>query len=331
MTNLEIERVDGAEESPESVMADLRVAMADKLSDDLVGNSVKKLLATAEMVVEINPDYADMVYSIVLQGKLGETEITPLMGRYHISELYEKRMRLLEILQEDKALAETLVNQHIAGFHATKSGSLWGILHHGALLSAAEARLRGQILSTGERTFSPREGQPTISFADWRHRKSIDRYAGKTHPLELSELEKTRKEMIDAAKTLNPSSKNILDTNLMLGADDIQKLVDYVLANPNSKEAELIIENFPIVFGVDIEGLPSCERINWTSEPDSIKTKVIEIAPGDIRGEFLISGKELPLSRVPAVGVPAERIEGVKALFAQHNLQPLVFDIKLVR
>jgi hypothetical protein len=263
------------------------------------------------------------------EGSLGGHEIPPLLGRWGGADREKKVIRFLEIYDQDPELAKIIAEQEIAGFHGTRSASLWGILKHDAILSAAEASLRGQPAISGERMYSEEGGQKSISFADWRRPDTIGSYAGtRAAPLTIDDLlnrrDLRREAAIEAARQWG--EKHPFAHNSRAVAEDLQKQIEAFRADPNSEEALLTLANFPIAFGVSTKDM----ELAAGAKAKGDSPRVLATVKSDIPGEFALMTSQLSLGYIPMVAVPAKYIDQVQAIFNKHNKKIAVIDLELI-
>ena len=269
------------------------------------------------------------VLDIVIHERLQGTEIVEMMGKWNFREAFDKRAKILDIYKSDTEGAEVIVSQQVAGFHGSRSGSLWGVLDHQGLLSAGEARRRGQILSSGERTFSGKDGQAFISFADLRSSHSIRQYAGESEQdVSIEELEERAAQYYDAASqrsTEQWSEDHPYSYNAKLIASDIRQQISYIKDNPDSIEADLMLHDFPVAYGVSVASYEVVPTVL-----DKKKGAVVARAPSDINGEFLVMDDHVGIANIPVIAVPSDRISQVEQLVKERKLELKVMDIDLL-
>ena len=301
--------------------------MPIKFGAERIGDVAAGLLALEDPSVEKD------VWEIIEQNSLDGVELSPIFGKSAAGDKRHKQAVLLTIYKQNPETARLLVHENIGGFHGSRSGSLWGVLQHDGLLSAQEARGRGQILSTGERTFSSQNGQASISFGDWREPKTINRYAGAKG--QRVSIEQLQQEAAMTESSLNKSLTNWGEDhpftyNSKLQLQDLQEQIKLIIAHPDSIEAELILDNFPITYGITINGFDRVETENQLPKDDPIKNTILERVRSDIEGEFMVIDQKISLDSLPVVAVPQDQINRVQELFKQHNKQIAVIDIALL-
>jgi hypothetical protein len=310
-------------------------ALEKQLSDTYfsIRQSAEKLHGFAKDLVSQGDETAIRdVTEIVSNKTLDGVEITKWYGTGSVGNSSLKLARLLYVYEQDPRAARLLVGNHIGGFHGSRSGSLWGVLTQGGLLSAEEARSVGQRVSTGERAYSPEGGQPTISFADWRASDSIRRYAGTAAaPMTVEDIVRGKRELEDDyaenhamfgdQHPFTYNSKHLIET--------AQAEIDFLREHPDSLEAQLLLANFPIAYGIDVSRYESMETYPEAVRAGKTKDTIVERV-SDIDGEFMFFGGRIPLSGLPVIAVPAERIKEVATLFAEHDRGVRVIDIDLL-
>lgn len=292
-------------------------------------DGISLLKKTALNAVRKKPEVSLQIMEIALKETLHGYSIPEVLGKWRTGDEEAKAAQLIIIYLADPKLAELIVGRNILGFHGTRSGALVSILKNGALLSAEEARSNGVGLVTGERSYSPAESQPTISFSDWREPKSIFEYSGssaKNTTLEQleSDLIELNKEMENAKKYL--SGKYL--ANYINMRDDLANKIDYIKNNPNSVESELMLSDFPIAFAFSGDE----NDVHYETIYDVKNTEgdcIIERASSDIPGEFLIKAPRVPLERVPAIATTSEHMKQLRTIldkFAYTNIKVVNLD-----
>lgn len=282
-----------------------------------------KILASADATL------ANEVAEVVVNQSLDGVPLTRMLGRWNIHEQYDKRIRVLSILERDPDAARAIVVNKIGGFHGSQSGSLWGVLEHDGLLSAAEARTRGQVLVNGERRYSKKEGQSSISFADYRESGSIARYAGKkTSRISVELLQDAYPQFIQAAEENEAQwgANHPFTYNAKNMAGDVAAQIEFMKKNPKSLETWLMQENFPIAYGLSLEGVDTVQTL---VDKDN-KGKIVERVPSGVDGEFLFMDDHVSLDRIPVVAVPKPYMEYVRRIFADKGKSVEVIDISLL-
>ncbi len=244
-----------------------------------------------------------------------------------------KLTKLMHIYKVDPDAAVAITENHVAGFHGSRSSMLYSFLEHGGLVTGAEARKRGLNPASGERRYSPDGGQTDVSFADWSETQSVKRYTGVSEPKTIEDLQKTIddwKAYIDVSydgKPVLPEVQRKVETIIT----DNERQLKFVQENPNSPVAGLILEDFPIAFGIDISEYPVVPGA-WDRETGKELRGVLNpVTGGDIEGEFSIHDDFIPQEKLPVVAVPSGKIEEVQAMFVASGKKVKVMDIAPLR
>lgn len=317
------------ESNTEAMRHHIQQYLHAELTNNSERRGVEKLLKKASEVLPRTPEDALRdVYDIIVNQTLDGVPITPLFGRFNVFEKYDKRIRILSIYEADPDMARAIVVNQVAGFHGSRSGSLWGVVKHNGLLSAAESRRRGQLLTTGERTYSAQGGQPMISFADFSKNDSIAMYAGsRSQPFRIEDLEKNYNELLAAAESARQSwgEEHPFCRNALLVAQDTLQQIQQLKEHPDSFESWLITANFPVAYGLSVKNLDSVEMLHQKE-----KGKIVERVSSGIDGEFLLMDDRADLEHIPVVAVPQEYISIVQEFFNMNKKQVYVGDIDLL-
>jgi len=296
-------------------------------------HAAENLQRTSMLLLEgDDPENVRVVNEVVGHNMLDGTEITPVLGKNSAGDVRRKQTRLLEIYEKDPDAARQLVHNNVAGFHGSTSSSLWGVLEHDALLSAKEARRRGQIIASGERTFSQQGGQATVSFADWRAPESIALYADTEGPLtinvlhaRLSQAQDAHKENLDAFGSEHPLTYNA--EHLIR---DLTDQISFIKDDSKSEHAKLMLEEFPVAYGLDFSNFHLVDSPFQLPKGDLPDNTIIRCVRSDIKGEFMVTDGAIPLSKIPVVAVPETYINYVKSLFERRGKHVSVIDLSLL-
>lgn len=316
-------------------------------NEEWAGDYINRLEDLARKIVDSGGFRdAEIVRSVICDNMIDGVELPEIMGKTNATTVYDKKGQLLAIYQNDPDLAERIVKQNIVGFHASNSASLWGVLQHG-LLSAAELRARGHNIGSGERTFSKKNGESTIRFADWRAPRTIEHYSvGSSGNTQISpelleqQAEEFRKSADANKKTslaANPSEEDPYVYNALHVADDMAKLADFLRTNPESDEAKLVAGNFPVAYGLSANGYTMYARVTSVPKEETpasmgVATKhnkvIVEIVPSDATGEFMVYGSEVPKEDIPIIAVPNNRISQVRPLVEKYAPNTVVVALE---
>ena len=254
---------------------------------------------------------------IILENRLHGNEVPEILGSFSLNDEFDKQQQLIGIAIKEPELAHAIVANSVGGFHASNSSSLFGILKHG-ILSSKESRERNIALGSGERTYTNPSARPFISFADWRNPQTLQNYAGSEQPTDLNYYldRKTRLDSSVDATTKQWGENHLFTVNAKLQSEDTSRIIDILKTKPNSLSAELIMENFPVLYGLDISGYPHRDTsLKITDTPEPILTE--RLARNGIRSEFAIMNGSVPPEKIPIIAVPPQKIEKVRSL-VQH-------------
>lgn len=281
---------------------------------------------------------AQVVCGVICEDAIDGVPIPEIMGKSNISSGFDKKGQLLAIYKNNPEVAEVIVRYNVVGFHASRSASLWGVLQHG-LLSAAEVRRRGLNIGTGERTFSRKGGEDTIRFADWRAVGTIRRFSASSGPVTAATLRERAAEYRDSAETNknrsygdDPLTNNPAVYNLLAVAEDDEKVAEFIQENPDTEEAQLIMDNFPVAYGLCADGyevydhiiqLPKREGNYHTPQKVLSRTMI-----SDDYGEFVVDSSEVSTQDIAIIAVPRARVDQVDALVVRFGLPTCVVAIE---
>jgi pSer/pThr/pTyr-binding forkhead associated (FHA) protein len=207
---------------------------------------------------------------------------------------------------------EALEQGEVAGFHGTQSMALAGILESGALKSAAVVNQKMGASRTGEHVYQSESGQASISFSNLDHINDAVRYSGSSNESitqeqavlkiheEIAKLEEL------AANSEEGKTKNIL----LRRVAHAREALNAIQNNPDSIQAVLERERFPVLLGING---PFARSVN-----DGKKHAPYLYGASNM-GEFRPQTNEVPISALPVVAVPQDRIAFVESLFRSYG------------
>ncbi len=294
--------------------------------------------ATAVEVAGIAPETDQTLDArqreIIEKATLNGRPIPMILGKRTVSGYEPKKQRLAEMLADYPSVAEAIVEHNIIGFHGTTSAALAGVLKNGSILSAHEARKRGQIVGSGERIGAGSDGQGSISFSDWRSPEDIREYA--VDPSGPRSLDDLRTRADDArqhieenlVRTEGRETRYIRAVRQVLA--DTEASIAQVVSDPESLEARLILANFPIAFGLRGDGYNVHESTRVPDEEIGTKT-IASLTIGDIGSEFRVYNSEVLMEDTPLILTDQAHIAELKQLLAEYGYgSTLVDDINSV-
>ncbi|HEY5152694.1 MAG TPA: hypothetical protein VII55_01845 [Candidatus Saccharimonadales bacterium] len=320
------EAIAGAEASLDRIRVYLGPDPAEyeHVSATRVKNSV---LSQAETLMIQRPGNAADVEEIVIDNSLDGHELPPLMGRWGVVDKQIRTSRLLTLYGYDPELASVIVERNVAGFHGSQSGSLMNVLR-GGLLPAEQLRAEGSMVSTGERMSWSAKGQDSTSFVDWRDKSVLKTYAPDGGPLTLEKLMANRDEIVAAAAANSKTrgEDHIFARNFRLQAEDISRQIAFIEAHPDSEEAQLMLANFPVAYGMDISGYDLYDAGHKMPAPEGREHAqfILNDVMSDMGAvEFMVYGG-VPTDKLAIIAVPKDRIAQVQAMVQKAGL-----DIKI--
>ena len=303
-------------------------AFADYNSSDSEKPQVDQLLASSQEVISRaeTEQQMDDVREIALTGTLPNAPEETRPYGFH-NDWLTKRQRTVELYDNDPNLTRTLLAHEIAGFHGTYSGSLLSILTKGALLSEEQLNATGNTLHTGERgaLSSSAKLQEDVAFADWSQPQSLKAYANPnarpktldTYRRQLANLDQ------EIAQTTSPQLTTLVE-KFKKERNYIKKTLTFLEENADSEEAELILANYPILYGVTTEGI---QHLDWGVSSRNVGSAVarepyvIRGVGSDIHGEFRISSPTgVSLDRLPVIAAPTERHGQLASILERYNV-----------
>jgi hypothetical protein len=262
-------------------------------------------------------------------------------GRQEEGSFEYKAAYIRAMLEDNPQTAEAILSKRIAGFHGTSSAALYGILSEGGLVTAQRARQDGIPLSTGERLTSERTGQETISFADWRATDKLAHYSRvDAQPLNeagiidrLAVFDGQLTQRIRFLEMLGiPIEDDDAAYNLQQQIIDAKRDRDFLAQEPQGLEADLMRLNFPVLVGVNVDGLRQNVSQDRLAQLRQTEAVVMDASAQSTYAEFQVhtpDGK-LGLTRLPVVAVPWEYTGYVQQLFDDFTFDTTVVPLEAI-
>ncbi|HSD56359.1 MAG TPA: hypothetical protein VLA92_04365 [Candidatus Saccharimonadales bacterium] len=262
-------------------------------------------------------------------------------GRQEEGSFEYKAAYIQAMLEDNPQTAEAILSNRIAGFHGTSSAALYSILCEGGLVTAQRAQQENIPLSTGERLVSERTGQDTISFADWRATDTLAHYSQvNAQPLtketsfdRILDLEDQHRKRARFLEMLDISvEEDDAACNLQQQIKDAKRDYDYLLQDPDGLEADLMRLNFPMLVGVNVDGLR--QNVSQWSLKQLRQTEAVVMDASSLSayGEFQVhtSDGKLGFERLPVVAVPWEYTGYAQQLFDDFNTNTTVVPLEAI-
>ncbi len=315
------------QETKELLSADIRSAIIDTPETAWWAGPLKAI--ALETIEEGTPKQASAAAEIILNDTLHGNPIPEMLGKGGPNQMFDKKRQLIGIANSQPELAHAIVANNVAGFHASNSSSLLGVLEHG-ILSSRESRDRGLALGSGERTYTNPKAPPFISFADWRDPQAIQNYSGNEQRLSLESLRAEKDRLIDMVE--NEAEKwgedYLLVVNGRLLIEDTQRVIDTLSRDPSSPESGLIMANFPVAYGFDISGYNHVHS-NVFIDSDSQEPVIADrMARTSIESEFALFYGSVPPRDIAIIAVPAHHVNDTRQLVqaAGHGIDVYPLD-----
>lgn len=310
-------------------MVDTALDQTDVASTDHLWAKDDLRSVAGAMIAKGDSEKIDAVREIVFNNLLGGKPIPEFMGKINPNDEVAKKQRLLEIYENDPHVANVIVEKNVIGFHASNSASLIGVLEHG-LLPASVLREKGHFVSSGEHIFQGKKGQQTVSFADWRAPWSLQQYAdgGKPRSAETfddiaAEFDKGYIENLHDFGEEHPYTHNSMTL-----ANDARVTAKMLRDESHSETAQLVRENFPIMYGYSPGTEPIYETI-YDRPDDKPDSYVVARLRSDIDGEFRVYGADgVKHDQIPVIAVPKDRVDEVRAITERYNRNVVVIPIE---
>ncbi len=264
-------------------------------------------------MAQLEPSVRAEQIEVLSQGTLRGREIgMPEVLRSAQGEIAERHY-IAKLLIQSPETAEVLVENAVAGFHATNSYSLAGIIESGAMYSGIELHEQGKAANgTGDAALNGK-GQTTISFGVMH---SVERNTSTWSKGEKTcsdeEVRKQLAEDVDSARQLlsemEPGSRG--EPKMKAALHNAALMLKNYKQNPNSLASTMLRHRFPVVVGVSTDFV----RI---SEETREKGNILIGEP--YFGEFRPNAQEIPLDVLPVIGVPNQHVKNVTELLAMFS------------
>lgn len=233
------------------------------------------------------------------------------------------RKSFADIYAAHPETAEQLIDLKIVGLHGTRSSALPDILQQGSLLSAREVRARGLSHTTGEHIFQKATGQSSISFTTMEEMQNAMHYAGNSVLAHERSQDEVLRDLADslqyyeevlAQDDLGQSYKDVVRVR----RQEIQNTLTQVKENPDSLQAEMLRDGFPVLFGISAEsalkGFEEKQKEDKFWDPKKGTTSDYN--------EFRAAREVIDIDEL-VIAVPEARIAKVKALYEKFGHKPL--------
>lgn len=314
----------------EQLSVDDQQGLIDEIKSELArssgeGQRYKSLEGYAEEIIRNGtPEQVAAAAEITLTGHYHGNPLPELLGRSDASDEYAKMQQFIGIAVSEPELAHDIVANNVAGFHASNSSSLLGVLKYG-LLSSREARSHRLALGSGERTFTNHSASAPafISFADWRSPETLSQYAhgGAEHPMQyedyLTQISNLEKGIAHMESETN--ARDVFVKNARLVLEDTKHVAMQLYNDPDSLASHLIKANFPVLYGVDISGYSHIESSALIRDT-STGPLLAECVTSDSQGEFAIFNGNVPPESIPVIAVPEHWVTTIRELIHKADL-----------
>ena len=273
------------------------------------------LCSTAETIVssDISQEQKDAAAEILLYGTLEGKEVgMPEVVRDGQSAVQE-RIWTAKLMASHPEVAQTVVEKEIAGFHATGSFALAGLIEEGALLSGRKLRESGKASVTGAHD-AHEDGQPSISFGALHATKhNVEAYGGQHRKRSHAEVSADLHGQIEGAKKMSADyAGNTKMHKILAGIVHNAELAlsDYE-HDPDSLAATMMRWQFPVAIGVN---------------RSFVRAKEAERQHGSLRhgqsgdfAEFRPAADIIPIEALPVIAVPTDKMRPVSELLGKFG------------
>ncbi len=223
-------------------------------------------------------------------------------GRSTFRDFIPMRAFAMKLYINDPELLVSALKNHIMGMHGSSSASLWGVLEHG-LLPQDGLIERSAIVASGEHIFGGLGiNKKHVSLFQW-YNSSAANYALRREEMSENSLNDRIKHLKKLASVYGEKSFISVDQAIAYTEATIAFLRKSNKTNEEKIQEILIRENFPVLYAGRVDRLKEGTR----------EHPRIAIPRSDLRAEFAVCDG-LPLSEIPIILVPNDRVSQVRQL-----------------
>ncbi len=267
------------------------------------------------------PDRNTQSVEILLNGTVDGTPITT-----DVYNIPFQREYFAEVAQHAPETLRTLAETQVAAFHGGRSATLGSMLEFGGKLQSSD-RLKAQgdagFLTMGGDAYTYGDQKDYVAFSVPTTRVMdtiLDTYAHaqKSEKLTIEDLRDRQAQWQEVAATPQASSHN-RDRAATFSAE-LDRAIDYASDHPDSPYTQLLLDDFPVVFGISREALFAGET--GTLDPSHFygPSELQEVHP---ESQSLALGDDLPV-----VAVPRDRMDKVQQLMQEQGYVAHVVPIE---
>jgi hypothetical protein len=270
-------------------------------------------IVTSPQIANLEPEARANQHEVLTQGTLHGRTIGMPEAQRNAQDEIDERLFMAKLLIKSPQTAEAIAEAGIAGFHATSSFGLAGIVESGAMYQASVLHAKGKASRGAGDAAVNGKGQTTMSFGSMHAvKRNVETWGGPDVTQTDSEArEQLAKDVDDARHLLAEMEPDTRGEKLMRAALHNASLLEHgYKSDPNSLASTMLRHRFPVVVGVNAEFVRSAEE---TREKGHLLIGERYFA------EFRPNADEIPMEALPVIGVPANYVDDTKKLLAQFG------------
>lgn len=297
---------------------------------NIMNEDVTRQTTEHAITLQAEGHYTKQTATILLTGKdAGHELIDPWVVRDYRHDPAETLIGLANLSVGAPKTYEALRDHNIVGFHGTRSITLAGLAKTGKLMSAEKLNKLGPdgpLMMSGEHYAQAENGMEGISFSNLGNVDTpLSQYASHLYKSEKSaeELIAQYKAGIAESEALLASGEAVFQDAMRADIPRRQAAIKILEEQPRSLEAALLRVDFPVMIGINGGFVHQSEA---HPEPGAANRSLLH-GVGSM-GEFRPRVSEIPLSALPVIAVPSEKIEGVQKIFKKFGHEVTVVPIE---
>ena len=266
-----------------------------------------------------DPQKAAHIHEVLINGTYDGKEIGLREAHRNAFVEADDRIWHVALINHKPELAETIIEQEVAGFHITGSYALAGVLEDGALMSSKALEAEGKTSVTGQHDIAA--AQSSISFGSVKEIvRNADAWGGpndvRTNEQVIADFEKEIEEA-EAGKAMSVEGTRGFYLYDFVSRHARQAIAEFQ-QNPNSLQSTLLRYRFPVAFGVSRSFVRESEKERGNGH--------LNIGTSDF-GEFRPAADYIPMEALPVIAVPADKVQPVSQLLKEFGYDSAVISL----
>jgi hypothetical protein len=271
------------------------------------------------------PESHGRIPEILLNGTVNGRKVT----EYGLYDLMDQRSYLADVEHHNPETLDTLLEENVVAFYGSRSSTLGSMLEFGDgdLQSAAHLYEKGKgfLIGGGDSTSTYSATQDQINFAALTRPAmniAIGRYGRSGYKPQpgMASIMKRRELIRDelaSGRLTNP--RNIKRGKIF--SRDLDRAIQYAQDNPNSAYAQLLADDFPVMFGASRAAIDKVDT-GHVKDPEAF------FGYRD-HDEIMTARDQMSLrDDLPVIGVPRDRIGKVQTILEEWGYRNKVVAIE---